>query len=347
MSIYRSGQYSQIRGLQPVDANHNDDRREHQKKKSFYQGRAWTESEEDLPMQQIVPKEAKQERPAMGMYCDQLILERAKKYFDCLTTLEDRIAQLCFFEIEANYNEERQYQTELMIQKGELGGILFTNGDYKRQSYLIEHFQSLAKVPLLMGNDFEHGLSFYFQADLPLSFPEMEERRLSDLGKAVMVQNRKMGVHFQFDRQRSEKKFSLAEAQSRAFRKGIRDAHGIVGWERTVERKPFSLSSKKTIPPLSLLLGPLMTSVFGVDQVQDTVGVRTLNFLDFTRNDFIEELFIIDAFKSSHDAFLLSNNVATVIEKIAKAVRQGKIKEEELERRVMKILILKMLFFNR
>lgn len=344
MSVSGPSPYEKASRLQQVDGERDDTHQDDRKRqKVLYRGRAWSESDDDLTVQpkwqeEKKPRERKSE--SHEVFARQYLLERAKRLFAQITTLEEKIAQLIFYQTEALYDQAQLNEFETLVQKWQIGGILFSEGDYKRQSYLIEHLQGLSKTLLLVGNDFLHGLSFYFQDVFPLTtlHTKMTEQRYSDLGKAVMVQNRQLGVHFQFDRERMTDgkgiQMEMDERQLRAFRRGIRDAQGIVGKERD---NLISQPSQR----------PLFSPIISDQQVHETAGVRTLNLCDLShcqsRQDLEKEL--LEGLKSSNcGAFLLRERAPEAIQIIKEGLRSGKINESTLDRHVMKLLLLKAFF---
>jgi hypothetical protein len=350
VSIFRSDDYhpSDSIRIDPLERKHNeeDDAGEKRKKKVAYKGRSWAEGEEDLPVQpqgQLALEAG--EKKGMGVYADQAQLEKAEKLLARFPTLEEKVGQLCFLQTEACYDLEVQQEVEKLIQVWRLGGLLFVRGEFRRQSYLIERYQEVSSVPLMIGNDFLHGLSFYFQGEIPMaSIEKMDERRSSDLGKAVVFQNRRLGVHFQFDRelkQENEKgTVILNDAQARSFRNGIREAHGIVGKEK-VRNNKVSHSAKMN------QAAPFLTTLVGAEHVQEAFGLRTINFLDLTgpgQDDLLEQK-IEEALQNPFEAILLKERSSQVLQLFTQSVRNGKIKESDLDRKLVKVLLLKMLLF--
>ncbi len=338
-----------INRIQPIDPDRQEED-PRKKKRVLYQGRAWIETEEELPVQPSIPQKPQNPGKAhpgpFGVYVDRAILAHAEALFLDLTTIEEKAAQLCFFVMDAIYDMELQKGVELLIQSCQIGGVLFHKGEYRRQAYLIERCQELSKTPLLLANDFVHGLSFYLQGD-PLPAGPISQQHYSDLGKAVMAQNRRLGVHVQFDRERGGHNDPMTEAQAKAFRQGVRSAHGIVGKEKCPppeETYPFMV--KGGFPPLSLQGVSSISSALG-DHVQETIGFKTLTFFDACNiaQDLLEGA-LQDAFKGLYDVFLFTGNITTGIRSIAGLVASGKLSESTLDRHVMKALIIKSYFFK-
>lgn len=72
-------------------------------------------------------------------------------------TLRDKVAQ--FFMVAAWSSGEKQNRQEIeqWIKNQHIGGIIFFQGDTQKQKELTEHYQSISKVPLLIGMDAEWG----------------------------------------------------------------------------------------------------------------------------------------------------------------------------------------------
>lgn len=331
MSINRSGDTrpQQVFRLSPIDRGDNeDDRGDKHKRKVQYRGRSWHEDDEELPVQPSAPLAQKSQR---SVYADQSLVARAELFLSRFVTLEEKAAQLVFYSTEAFYDKEVQEHLELVIQKYHVGGIAFTKGEYRRQAYLIERYQTVSRTPLLFGNDFKQGLSFYFQTEISMqTLEKMDERKCSDLGKAVAIQNKKLGVHFQFD-SASDPHFHLGEREARSFRNGIREALGIVAREKK--------GPKMQMATFESAQNPLVSLVTRSENVQEAYGLRTAHFLTVGPEDTQEK--ILEALFGGVDALLVTEKVEETIATIANAVKRGKILESDLDRKVIKILLLK------
>lgn len=366
MSIYRSGDFSHISRIQRVEGDPSEDHSDPKKrKKVLYNGRLWSESDEDLPIDSAMlnpPKDKELVRGNSQIYADKMILEQAKKLLEKFTTLEEKIASFCFLIAEANYSSSTQEELEYAVLKHQIAGVLFTKGDFKRQSYLIDYLKGLTKCPLLFGNDFFHGLSFYFEGELPTDTLEvMDEKQFADLGKAVASQNRHLGVHFQFDRPLVEdKQIKISDKHSVAFRKGIRDAKGVVGKEKKETGKTtYSQSSKKvtSFKPsyISLLNNGVtlsnnsLTSFFSEQIISETMGLRTIEFSNFPvlpQNISLEK-WVLDLFSKSFDGLLCSySSLNQIVEIISRLVDEGEISREEIDKKVFRILLFKLLLLH-
>ncbi len=322
--------------IEPVD-HHPDDQEKEEKRRrrTSHRGRTWDQRDKG-DVEPSFPQYVEGEEKRQSLYGQTSEVEEARALLQGFVTLEEKVAQLCFYQTEAVYDTSIQQHVELLIQAWQIGGILFTRGQYRRQAYLIERYQELSKTALLIGNDFLHGLSFYFEGS---EFPNLQqpglEKRFSDLGKAVMGLNRKLAVHFQFDRERTDKRLALRDEQIQAFRKGVRQAHGIVARQMPPNPRPLSHTTKRPI-----LSAPHLSMPIENADIQEQVAIKSLNFLDLTEDRIYEEK-LVKAFQENYDAFLFSSNIQDAIRMICRAIKIGRISETELERRVMKLLVLK------
>lgn len=87
-------------------------------------------------------------------------LEQSSAWADSLMgtlSTEQKIAQ--FFMVAAWSSDEKNNQSEIdgYIKNYGIGGLIFFQGDTKKQLRLVQHYQSISKVPLLMGIDGEWG----------------------------------------------------------------------------------------------------------------------------------------------------------------------------------------------
>lgn len=343
------GEFDAYRRIEAVTDDDSDGRERRGRKKVLYQGRSWKEKEEDLPLQ--VQVATLEENRKNFVYADHFILEKAEKLLEQYTTLEDKIAGLLFYEIEAFYDEEMQRSVQLLIQEWKVGGLIFAKGDCKRQLYLSEYYQKLASLFLLMGNDFSHGLSFYFQGELSeemLSVNDTfsKEKYFGDLGKAVVSLNRRLGVHIQMAQHGKNNQLPMAieKEHIQAFRKGIRDAHGIVG-VRIAQENKIALSNKYAYP---IFLGKqkVGTTALQENEVRGVFGLKKIDFLDLTlMPDWeVEQEFLNLFSQNSADGLLLPLHKKELFPLLVAVAREKKIDEKILEKKLLKILAIKSFF---
>jgi beta-glucosidase-like glycosyl hydrolase/CubicO group peptidase (beta-lactamase class C family) len=118
-------------------------------------------------------------------------------------TPEQRIAQLMM--VPAWSGKDSAHIKDIACQVGDIGvgGIIFFKGTPHRQAALTNYYQSLARVPLIIGIDGEWGLSM--RLDSTPVFPRQmvmgaakDEQTVYEFGKTVGQQCRRMGIHFNF-----------------------------------------------------------------------------------------------------------------------------------------------------
>jgi beta-glucosidase-like glycosyl hydrolase/CubicO group peptidase (beta-lactamase class C family) len=118
-------------------------------------------------------------------------------------TQEERIGQL--FMVAAysggkNYNADSIQQ---LIDRHQIGGLIFMQGGPARQALLTNQFQQSAQVPLLLSMDAEWGLGM--RLDSVISFPRQmmlgatrDTVLMYQVGMAIAYQCKRLGVHIDF-----------------------------------------------------------------------------------------------------------------------------------------------------
>ena len=84
-------------------------------------------------------------------------------------TQRERIGQLIMIAAYSNKGPEHEAETERLIRTYGIGGIAFFQGGPVRQARLVNRFQSVSKVPILMATDAEWGLAM--RLDSTVRFP--------------------------------------------------------------------------------------------------------------------------------------------------------------------------------
>lgn len=74
-------------------------------------------------------------------------------------TMRERIGQLIMVAAFSNRGNDHQAEIERLIREDGIGGIAFFQGGPVRQGRLINHYQSISRVPVLMAIDAEWGLA--------------------------------------------------------------------------------------------------------------------------------------------------------------------------------------------
>jgi len=118
-------------------------------------------------------------------------------------TLRERIGQLFMVAAYSNRDEKHVREISDLVRKDEIGGLIFFQGGPVRQAILTNYFQSLAKVPLLVGMDAEWGLGM--RLDSTFSYPRQmmlgaaqDSAMVYEMAADIARQLKRMGVHINF-----------------------------------------------------------------------------------------------------------------------------------------------------
>lgn len=118
-------------------------------------------------------------------------------------SLEERIGQL--FMIAAYSGGEKYNETfiDSLIRKHHIGGLIFMQGTAEAQALQTNYFQSISKLPLLIGMDAEWGLGMRLRGVQNLPRQMMlgaadNYQLVYELGERVATQCKKLGVHINF-----------------------------------------------------------------------------------------------------------------------------------------------------
>jgi hypothetical protein len=291
---------------------------ERQKRRTRYQGREWMENEQDeiglLPVAPVA--ETKKE-----LYPD--VPEAALQLFQTLTTLEEKLAQLCFFETKAFYEPHFQKEAESMILSSQVGGLFFSEGELRREEFLIRHYQKISKTPLLFAHSFALSLSYFFPyLEKSAAF---EKLQFSEIGRKMAEEIAALGVRVQLDDER------LTPSQQAAFRYGVKQGHGIVGSLKT------AIKSVKSFIPISSSSQPL----FSDHKIQDAVGRKNLTFLILNEEEDLREQ-LLKWYQEHYDALLIQGSPQECFRILKELLLAGKIREELIDMRILKILSIKV-----
>ena len=118
-------------------------------------------------------------------------------------TVDQKIGQLFTIWVATKQGPEKMKEVSSIIKKNHLGGLIFSLGNIKDQAIATNEFQSISKVPLLIGMDAEWGIGM--RLDDAFSFPfNMTLGAIDDnsliykVGKRIGVHAKRLGVHINF-----------------------------------------------------------------------------------------------------------------------------------------------------
>lgn len=133
-------------------------------------------------------------------------LENQKQWVDSLynaMSLQERIGQLYMVDIFSQANKASTDKIKDYIKEYHIGGVIFSKGGPYRQAKLNNEYQSLSKVPLLIGMDAEWGLAM--RLDSTFAYPwnmtlgAVENLHLIEkVGERIGEHNKRLGVHINF-----------------------------------------------------------------------------------------------------------------------------------------------------
>ncbi len=117
-------------------------------------------------------------------------------------SLDQKIGQLFMVATYSDHRADKRHFDNL-IQNYNIGGLIFFQGGPHRQAKLTNHYQSLAKVPLLIGIDGEWGLGM--RLDSIADFPKQmtlgaiqDDSLVYKMGLTIGQQCQRMGIHVNF-----------------------------------------------------------------------------------------------------------------------------------------------------
>ncbi|HYC84635.1 MAG TPA: glycoside hydrolase family 3 N-terminal domain-containing protein [Chryseosolibacter sp.] len=122
--------------------------------------------------------------------------------FNSLTT-DERIAQLIVAAAFSNRGPEHADEIRKLITEQKIGGLIFLQGGPVREAALINDYQAISKVPLLIAMDAEWGLGM--RLDSTISFPYQmtlgairDNALIYQMGVDVARQMKRAGIHTNF-----------------------------------------------------------------------------------------------------------------------------------------------------
>lgn len=126
----------------------------------------------------------------------------AQRMLDSLS-LDEKIGQLFMVATYSNKDEAHYAATEKLVREQQIGGLIFMQGGPGRQINLANRYQKAARVPLMMGQDSEWGLSM--RLDSTQRYPHnmtlgaiRDSLLIFELGMQMGKECRRVGVHVNF-----------------------------------------------------------------------------------------------------------------------------------------------------
>ena len=159
---------------------------------------------------------------------------------------DEKLGQL-FMPRAYSLKEKDHYKSiKKLIKENKIGGLCFFQGTPMEQARIINEYQKLTDIPLMIAIDGEWGLGMRFKNDA-ISFPRQlelgaiqDEQLIYEMGKKIAEHCRRTGVHINFapvvdvnnnpanpvinDRSFGEDKYNVA-SKGRAYAKGLEDGN--------------------------------------------------------------------------------------------------------------------------
>ena len=158
------------------------------------------------PLAQVPQVIIPQKQLIVNPYDDNFDSEIQQKWVDSTyntLTFDERIGQLFMVSAYSNKDSVHVKSIDKLIQESKVGGLIFFQGGPVRQAKLTNHFQSIAKTPLLIGIDAEWGLGM--RLDSTYRYPwnmtlgAIKDKKLIEkVGIQMGEQSKRLGVHFNF-----------------------------------------------------------------------------------------------------------------------------------------------------
>ncbi|MDD8021040.1 MAG: glycoside hydrolase family 3 N-terminal domain-containing protein [Acidobacteriota bacterium] len=121
-------------------------------------------------------------------------------------SLEEKIGQLVVARYHGefyNRQDEDFKQLESLVRDYHLGGLILAGGEALETAYITNHFQQLAKVPLLIASDLERGTGN--QVTGATLFPPLmalgaagSEKLAYEMGRITAIEGRALGIHMTY-----------------------------------------------------------------------------------------------------------------------------------------------------
>ena len=130
----------------------------------------------------------------------------AEKWIDSVFTTmtpEQKVGQFFMVATFSNRHDNHYQYIEHLIQNYHIGGLIFFQGGPHRQALLTNRYQSMSKIPMLVGIDGEWGLGM--RLDSAMDFPKQmalgalrDNQLVYRMGDEIGRQCRRLGIHINF-----------------------------------------------------------------------------------------------------------------------------------------------------
>ncbi len=318
-----------------------------------------------------------------------------------ILSLRERVGQLFMVAAYSNKGPEHQAHIEELIQEHHIGGLIFFQGGPRRQARLTDRYQSISRVPLLLGMDAEWGLSM--RLDSTVQYPKQMtlgairgDSLIYRMGRSIGQQCKRLGVHVNFApvvdvnnnpdnpvinyRSFGENKVNVAR-KGIAYMNGLQDEHVLANAKHFPGHGDTDQDSHKTLPtvpysrerldslelyPFRRLaeqgLGSMMVAHLNVpalggqigrpttlskpvvtNLLKEEIGFKGLVFTDALNMGAVSNRYEpgevdLKALEAGNDVLLFPEDVPKAIGLIMKAIEEGRLSQETIDKRCRRIL---------
>lgn len=116
---------------------------------------------------------------------------------------EEKIAQLIMIPVYSNRDKKYEDSIVSLVEKHQVGGLIFFQGGPVRQANLTNRLQAVSKIPSMVAIDAEWGLGM--RLDSTISYPYQmalggieDEHLIYEMGQEIARQCKRMGIHINF-----------------------------------------------------------------------------------------------------------------------------------------------------
>ena len=117
--------------------------------------------------------------------------------------IDEKIGQLFMMQAYSNKDEKHRIFIDSLIKNYHIGGLIFMQGTPDKQAVLTNNYQSISKIPLLIGFDGEWGLdmrlkdTYRFPWNMTLG-AITDNKLLKEFGAQLGKQCKRLGIHINF-----------------------------------------------------------------------------------------------------------------------------------------------------
>jgi len=288
-------------------------------------------------------------------------------------TLEEKISQLLFLPIPSTSDDRYAQDIEYLARTHSLGGVIFQEGQPNDLKQWVERFQQAASLPLLIGINAERGLGS--SVDSAWTYPHLQTLGairdldyLRQTGAAVARQCRSAGIHLNIapivsvghngQEYTAESRFSDRPVeglqQGLAYMAGMKE-YGVIPFFQRIAPEASAQQSAEAPSTKGTLIAHL-----GKIELQDVPPASTLrpgqHSLVLQEQAFQLEGLVfsqslaeqpganttgVSVLQAGNDVIYAPANVKETIRHVKDALAAGILDEEAINRRVVKVLLLK------